>query len=33
MTRSVRERLAVFGGAAEIRSAPGAGCEVTLWVP
>jgi signal transduction histidine kinase len=33
LTRSVRQRLAVVGGGVELRSAPGAGCDVTLWVP
>lgn len=33
LTRSVRERLDGVGGSFEIRSAPGAGCDVTLWVP
>lgn len=31
--RSVRGRLDGVGGGFEIRSAPGAGCDVTLWVP
>jgi signal transduction histidine kinase len=33
LTRSVRQRLAAVGGGVELRSAPGAGCDVTLWVP
>ena len=33
LSRSVRERLDRVGGEFEIRSAPGAGCDVTLWVP
>ncbi len=33
LTSSVRGRLGGVGGDAELRSAPGAGCDVTLWVP
>ena len=33
LTRSVRQRMAGVDGGAEIRSAPGAGCDVTLWAP
>jgi signal transduction histidine kinase len=33
LSRSVRERLDGVGGEFEIRSAPGAGCDVTLWIP
>lgn len=33
MRESVRGRLADVGGSVEVRSAPGTGCEVTLWVP
>ena len=32
-TRSIRGRLAEVGGRADVRSTPGGGCEVTLWVP
>jgi two-component system, NarL family, sensor histidine kinase UhpB len=30
---SVRERLHLFGGTLEIRSAPGAGTQITMIVP
>ena len=33
LTSSVRGRLAGVGGDVELRSAPGTGCDVTLWVP
>jgi signal transduction histidine kinase len=33
LRRSVRQRLEAVGGAMEVRSSPGAGCDVTLWVP
>ncbi len=33
LTRSVRGRLAAVDGDMSLRSAPGAGCDVTLWAP
>ncbi len=33
LRRSVHERLAEVGGGAVVRSSPGTGCDVTLWVP
>lgn len=33
LRRSVHERLADVGGGAVVRSSPGTGCDVTLWVP
>lgn len=30
---SVRDRVAANGGSIDIRSAPGAGCQVTIWLP
>jgi len=32
LTRSVRGRLGGVGGGAAVRSSPGSGCDVTLWV-
>lgn len=32
LTRSVRGRLEAVGGGVEVRSSPGTGCDVTLWV-
>lgn len=33
LSESVRSRLANIGGSVAINSAPGSGCEVTLWAP
>jgi signal transduction histidine kinase len=33
LARSIRDRVAEAGGTVAVRSAPGRGCEVTLWAP
>ena len=33
LSRSIRGRMAEVGGRVEVRSAPGQGTEVLLWLP